>query len=177
MNARIIINFAAFQIAWFACVFLTRSGRPLEGALAPLGAVVLHLAIARARFARECAVIACGAAVGLALDGGALALGFLKLPGDAGLPVTLVWFGALWAGFSTMLGGSLGWMWRRPWLSALCGAVAGPLSYAGGARLGALVCERSPWCYVWLGVEWAVATPLLLTLAARLLGGEPRGAR
>ena len=44
----------------------------------------------------------------------------------------------MWAMFGTTLRGSLSWLAGRYGLAALLGAVAGTLSYLGGAKLGAV---------------------------------------
>jgi hypothetical protein len=58
---------------------------------------------------------------------------------------------------------SLEWLSGRYALAAVLGAVAGPLSYLGGERLGAITVE-SPLA---IGIEWAIATPLLVYLKER----------
>lgn len=165
MNPRTIINFVVFQAAWFACVFATAAGRPIIGACAPLAATVIHLAIARDTVRRELRTIAATAMIGLAMDGGAVALGLLRLPGESGVGSTLFWFVSLWIGFGTTLSSSLAWLSRNTAMACVFGAVAGPLSYYAGVRLGALVAAESWTAWAWVCVEWAIATPVLLRLA------------
>ena len=48
----------------------------------------------------------------------------------------------------------------------MAGALAGPLSYWGGQRLGAITLNPEP--AIWMGgvgLLWAVATPMLVWLA------------
>jgi hypothetical protein len=58
------------------------------------------------------------------------------------------------------------WLAGRPALAALLGAVGGPLSFAAGARMGAVGVGPTP-ALTWgvLALEYALATPLLLLLA------------
>jgi hypothetical protein len=175
MNPRTIINFVAFQAAWFGCVFATAAGRPILGACAPLAATVVHLAISRDRIRTELRTLGAAALLGLFLDGGAVALGLLRLPGEVGTASTLFWFVALWIGFGTTLSSSLSWLSRSTSLACVFGAVAGPLSYYAGVRLGALVAAESWTAWAWVCVEWAVATPLLLRLANPAV--QAKGAR
>ena len=165
MNPRTIINFVAFQAAWFGCVFATAAGRPILGACAPLAATVIHLAISRAKIRSELRTLAAAALLGLAMDGVAVALGLLRLPGEVGVASTLFWFVSLWIGFGTTLSSSLAWLSRSTLLACVFGAVAGPLSYYAGVRLGALVAAESWTAWAWVCAEWAIATPLLLRLA------------
>ena len=175
MNPRTIINFVAFQAAWFGCVFATAAGRPILGACAPLAATVIHLAISRDKIRLELRTLGAAALLGLVLDGSAVALGLLRLPGEAGVAATLFWFVSLWIGFGTTLSSSLSWLSRSTMLACVFGAVAGPLSYYAGVRLGALVAGESWTAWVWVCVEWAIATPLLLRLANP--AAPARGAR
>jgi len=59
-----------------------------------------------------------------------------------------------------MEGHSLHWLRARPGVALVLGAVLGPLSYGGGARLGALRLDgwRSVAC---LAVTWAIAMVVL----------------
>jgi hypothetical protein len=73
-----------------------------------------------------------------------------------------LWLLSLWPAFASALseGHSLSWLKQRPLVAAGLGAVLGPLSYAGGARLGALELDgvRSLIC---LTVTWAGAMVVL----------------
>jgi hypothetical protein len=75
---------------------------------------------------------------------------------------------ALWALFATTLNESLRMLQTRPWIAALFGAVGGPLAYYAGAGLGALHFVDPGAMLGALTVGWALATPLLLSLARRL---------
>lgn len=88
----------------------------------------------------------------------------------AGHGLSPAWMVALWVNFACTLHASLRWLLGRPLLAALLGALGGPLSYAAGARLGALsLGGDATGSLVAVAIEWAVALPLLTLLAARVL--------
>ena len=78
-------------------------------------------------------------AIGLVWDSALASLGWIRFTSG-----TLVegaappWILGLWALFATTLNRSLAWLHGRYALAAVLGAIAGPLSYWAGARLGAL---------------------------------------
>jgi hypothetical protein len=74
----------------------------------------------------------------------------------------------MWALFATMLTVCLRWLRPRPALAAAFGLVGGPLAYYGGARLGAVSFGNLPAALAMQGIGWAVLTPLLIELGARL---------
>jgi hypothetical protein len=78
------------------------------------------------------------------------------------------WMVALWALFATTLNESMRMLQTRPWIAAAFGAVGGPLAYYAGARMGALDLVQPAAMLAALAVGWALATPLLLSLARRL---------
>ncbi len=87
-----------------------------------------------------------------------------------------MWIAGLWAMFATLLERPLGWLRGRVVLAAALGAIGGVMSWMGGARLGAAQLV-APWAYIAVGLEWALATPLLLAISVRILGrpiGNPR---
>lgn len=165
---RVLLNIAAFQAAWFACVALAARG---EGgwAVAPVAAaVLLHLALSDKPLVDGLlAVFAIG--LGLAWDTAAIRAGWISYaaPGPVA-GVAPPWILALWALFATTLREPLRWMHSRPLVAALFGGVGGPLSYAAAARMGACAFGPGALPIVALGIAWAVMTPLLVALARRL---------
>lgn len=163
---RTVINVAAFQAVWFALVLMAARGWPWLG-LAVLGAsLAWHFHSARAP-GRELRLLAAAAGLGLA---GETALHWSAVTGYppqawTGEPVP-VWMVGLWVNFATTLHVSLAWLRGRFVAAALAGAAAGPLSYFGGQRLGAITLHPEP--LVWItgiGLLWAIATPALVWVA------------
>lgn len=170
---RLLVNFAAFQTAWFACVHFAARGEVLAACASVLAAVVLHFAWSEHRAADLC-LVAVALAVGVVWDSAMVQGGLIAYaaPGwsAAWAPP---WILALWVLFATTLRGPLRWLHGRPLLAAAFGGIGGPLSYLAAARLGACVFPDVPVAMVVLAEGWAVITPVLVQLASRF----DRGAR
>jgi hypothetical protein len=174
MNAtsRNLLNFVAFQLAWFACVLGGAHDRVAAGTLAVAAVVALHLAIAP-QPGPEARLVAIVTAIGLAWDSLIVSLGLMSYPAGTFSPgVAPVWILAMWALFATTLNLSMGWLKGRPWLAVAFGAVGGPLAYLAGKKLGGVEMSEPALALLAQGLGWAVMMPLLLRLAARLNGFE-----
>lgn len=167
------VNLVAFNAAWFAAVGGAAEGHLWWGPAAFAAVVLVHLALVERRAAELGFLLAAGIA-GTLVDAGlhaAGATGYPTSPGGwppLGLPAWLPppWIASLWVGFATLPRFSLAWLRGRPVAAALLGAVGGPLSYLGGARLGAVAVAADPWWTIGLlAIEYALVTPLLVQLA------------
>ena len=161
-------NIIVFQIGWFACVLGAAHGYALEGALVALTIVAAHIALA-ARPGREFALVAATAATGAVADSLLAASGWLRY--DAGVLVegtAPYWIVAMWALFAITLNVSMRALRSRLWLGALLGLVGGPAAYYAGANLGALTLVQLLPALAALAAIWALAMPLLFSLALRL---------
>jgi hypothetical protein len=176
-----ILNFALFQAGWFACVLGGANRMPLA-AVAAAGVVIgVSLWWFSADRISDVRLFLAVAVIGFCVDTVNLRFGVFALIGAPRFPhLCPLWLVALWAMFGTTLRGSLSWLAGRYWLAALLGAVAGPLSYLGGAKLGAVSLPASrAFSVAALAVAWAVAMPLFVWLAhgSRFLGRTPQEAR
>jgi hypothetical protein len=174
-----ILNFALFQAGWFATILTAAGGRP-AAALAVAGAAVgLSLWLFSADRMGDLRLLLAVALIGFCLDTMQLHLGVFALVGEPLFPrLCPLWLVALWALLGTTLRGSLSWLAGRYWLSAILGAVAGPLSYLGGAQLGAATLHPSRvFSIAALAAGWAAVMPLLVWLAHKQRsGGRGQGA-
>jgi len=164
----IAANVVLFQLGWFACVLGAAHGYPLQGALVALVIVAAHVALA-ARPGREFALVAAAAATGAVADSLLAASGWLRY--DAGVLVegtAPYWIVAMWALFAITLNVSMRALRSRLWLGALLGLVGGPAAYYAGANLGALMLVQLLPALAALAAIWALAMPLLFSLALRL---------
>lgn len=84
-----------------------------------------------------------------------------------------VWLGLLWLGFVLTLGHSLRWLAARPlWQQVLLGVVAGPSSYLGGWRLGAVALPLGPWVSMLiLSAMWGLLLVVLVRWDTKLRSG------
>jgi hypothetical protein len=167
---RLLINSAAFQVGWFACVLGAASGEPLMGLTMAVCVVLLHLASVPAP-ARELRLILLAIAMGVVFDSLLVTSGWLSYRNGMLVPGTApYWILAMWAMFATTLNVSLAWLKSRPVLAAVMGGIFGPLSYLAGERLGGLVFIDRTASLVALGVGWAISMPLLVRAAERFNG-------
>lgn len=166
--ARTAINFVAFQAAWLACVLGAGRGLPWAGVAAAAAAVALHLALARDR-RLELVLLGCAVALGVVVDSGLDAAGAMAYAAKPwASPLAAPWILALWAAFATTFTGCFAWVVGRPLLGALVGGLGGPLSYRAGEALGAVqVAPHGRWGWAWVAVAWAIALPVLGSVAAR----------
>jgi hypothetical protein len=172
-DARMIFNFAAFQVAWFACVLGAANDVALAGALTVAVAVAVHLMLAR-RWRPEALLVLTVTAIGLCWDSALVSLGLMSYPtGNFAPGLAPHWILAMWALFATTLNLSMGWIKGRPVLAMLLGAIGGPLAYLAGHRLGGVEMAEPGLALAVQGLGWAVMMPLLARLAERLNGFQP----
>jgi len=177
---RKILNFALFQAGWFACVLGGAHDMAMAAVAAAVAVIVINLWWQRETLVCELRLIIVATVIGFSFDTVNLSLDVFSLNGTARFPhLCPVWLAALWAMFGTTLHGSLGWLAGRYWLAAILGAVAGTISYLGGARLGAVTMNPDlAFSVTVLACGWAAAMPLLVWLAhgKRTPGVTPNGA-
>jgi hypothetical protein len=159
VTRRKLLHFAGLQAAWFAAALLASTPLHLLGAAANGLFVAAHVGLSghpRREWRRSVLALGLGVVVELINR---------ELGNVQAVPAGLwppLWLLSLWPAFAStfMEGHSLHWLRGRPGVALVLGAVLGPLSYAGGARLGALTLDgwRSVAC---LAVTWAIAMVVL----------------
>lgn len=165
----ILLNFVAFEIGWFACVLGAARHQARLGlavtALILLGSVLL----ARGAWPRQLLLLLLVALIGFVWDSALSYAGLTAYAGSFfGRLLAPAWIVALWALFAMTLDVSLRWLQGRTVIAMVLGAIAAPLSYYGGARLGALTLPH-PVAALWAeAVGWGTMLPGLLLLARRL---------
>ncbi|WP_295386096.1 DUF2878 domain-containing protein [uncultured Thiodictyon sp.] len=173
----VLINFAAYQIAWFACVLGGAHGLPWVGVAVTAVAIAIHLALVPTPV-RDALLILAVAVIGALWDGLLVWFGLLQYPSGMLLPwLAPVWIIAMWAGFATLLHVALRWLIGRPWLAALFGAVGGPLAFYAGMRLGAVNFPDPVAALIVLALGWSILTPLVCWLAVKLDADPPGSER
>ena len=104
--------------------------------------------------------------MGIAVDGLLGAAGVYIFAGGVLVPL---WLCCLWLGFAAVLGRSLAWLSARPLVCSVAGAIAFPLNYWAGQRLGAVEFGYSlPQTLAVLAVIWSIVLPAMFWLTARL---------
>lgn len=176
-----LLDFALFQLAWFACVTQAAAGQPARGAAAVAAFVLLRLARSDRR-AADLLLLVSAPALGLLWDTALLRLGLVQYASPGPVEATAPgWILALWMLLAAVLRGPLRWLQGRPLMAAALGAVGGPASYAAAQRLGACWLPEPALALSVLCAGWALITPLLVEtarqLGARVPGAVAAGAR
>jgi hypothetical protein len=160
-----LLNLILFQVAWFAAVLGAARGIPWLGPLALVPVLGVNLALSDQRSA-ELKLVLVSLLLGFLFDTALVAAGvFMPVQHLFPRPYSPPWMMGLWVNFALTLNVSLDWLRERLLLSALFGAIGGPLAYYGGARLGATDTVPTTLGLVVLALGWGIMTPLLFRLA------------
>ncbi len=166
----IFINIVAYQLCWFACILGAANAMPWAGVLITAAVVGYHLYTARKPGA-EIALIVFAAVLGAVWDSALVAAGWLVYPSGTLIEGTApYWIVTLWIGFATTLNVSMRWLKGRLLLASALGAIAGPLAYFGGAKLGGVIFVNPAAGLSALAVGWALIMPLLAAMSKRFDG-------
>ena len=161
----LVLNFAAFQGGWFACVLSAARGTPWIGTAIAAAIVAVHVARSRNR-AGEAKLVAIALALGAAWDSTLVAAGWVGFSSGTFVERAAPhWILALWALFAITLNSSLRWLRGSVAVAVGLGAIAGPLSYWAGERLGAVMFLQPLAAIAALAAGWAVLTPALVAVA------------
>jgi hypothetical protein len=161
------IYFIVGQFGWFACVLSAAHDVPWIGVAVTLVLVAVHLARVDRRVP-ELKLLASVIAIGAVWESVPVAAGLLVYPNGTVLPgAAPYWILALWALFAAQFNTTFGWLKSRMLLASVLGAVAGPLSFRGGAALGAVRFAQPLAATLTLAAGWAVLLPVLILLSRR----------
>lgn len=165
---RKIINFIAFQAAWFAAVLGAAHGMPWLGVVVVPAALALHLALST-NWRPELLLALFAAVTGFVFDSALIAAGaFSPGPYFFPTPFSSLWMVMLWVNLAATMNVSMGWLRGRYALAAVFGAIGGPVAYYSGAKLGAMTRLPDPGGLLGIGIAWAIALPLLYSVAANI---------
>ncbi|HVE11874.1 MAG TPA: DUF2878 domain-containing protein [Elusimicrobiota bacterium] len=160
-----VVNYALFQAGWFACVWAGAHGRAGVGPAAVAAIALVHLAMIADKKA-ELLLVAAAVLLGPWVDFALVRAGALSYPNAVGPAWPAPdWIIALWALLAMTARHCLGWLRGRYGAAAVLGALGGPLSYAAGARMGALRFGSGTWPILEMGLAWGLAMPGIFLLA------------
>lgn len=161
------LNFALFQLGWFASVLLGASRLYWLGPVVVFAILFVHLRSSLDREA-ERRLIGYALLLGLVWEN-LLSLGGLILYPNGQIFGVLapVWILAMWPLLAITLNVSLRWLKGLPAVAALLGAIGGPLAFLAGERLGAAVFPDPYLAMAVLAIGWAMLFPLLVSLSGR----------
>jgi hypothetical protein len=159
------VYFVVGQLGWFVCVLSAAHDVPWMGVAVTLVLVTVHLARV-SRPMLEFKLLASVIVIGALWESVPVAAGLLVYPNGTVLPgAAPYWILALWALFAAQFNTTFGWLKPRMLLASVLGAVAGPLSFRGGAALGAVRFAQPLAATVTLAIGWAVLLPVLILLS------------
>jgi hypothetical protein len=165
-NLRKVINFIAFQAAWFAAVLGAAHGMPWIGVVAVPLVLALHLALSP-DWRPELLLALAAAGTGFVFDSVLVASGaFSPIPYVFPVPFSSLWMVMLWVNLATTMNVSMGWLSGRYAVAAVFGAIGGPVAYLSGAKLGAMTSIPDAGGLLAIGIAWAMALPLLCLIAS-----------
>ncbi len=161
----ILVNAVLFQIGWWAVV-LTSTVSTWLPAFITMIILILHFRFVSKEPWLDLKLMMLATTMGFVVDSTMLRFEIYKLPMNA--KFAPIWLLCLWALFSISLRLSMRWLWSRLPVSALLGAIFGPLSYAAGSKLGILD-FGSPQllCIALSSLSWMIAMPVLMVCARR----------
>mgnify|MGYP003700471217 CR=1 FL=1 len=154
-------NLVAFNLMWLGCVL----GREqLLWLVAPLVLAYLTLLVANGILLMQQLFLP--AAIGITVDLVLTLLGFFAF--DTSAVLLPAWLIVLWLAFSSTLNLSLSVFQSKISLAVVAGAVAFPVNYAVGQRLGAVEFPQSDSITLLiLALIWAALLPLLFRVSQR----------
>jgi hypothetical protein len=162
-----ILNFALFQLGWFASVLLGASQYHWFGPVVVLAILFVHLRSSPDRKA-ELRLIGHALLIGLIWENLLSLGGLIVYPSGQPFGVLApLWILAMWPLLAITLNVSLRWLKGLPAVAALFGAIGGPLAFMAGERLGAAVFPNLSLSMAALALGWAVLLPMLTRLAER----------
>lgn len=168
------ITLAAYELAWLVAVDGAGHGYGWPGVLAVAAFAAWRLTVSRSRQV-DVRLALVALALGLVLETTWTGAGLLRYAAAWPQPAAPAWLLALWVAFALTIVPLFGHLHARPWLAAMLGAIGGPLAYLGAARgWHALAMTPPAWhALLALAAGWALATPLLTSLARRWLRRSP----
>ncbi|KUO62082.1 MAG: hypothetical protein APF80_06870 [Alphaproteobacteria bacterium BRH_c36] len=168
----VLINLLAFQAAWLSLVLGAATGYALAGLAVALAAMLLHLARSP-DWSSELKLMTFALALGVFVESALMAGGLVAFRhnGPISAPVATlapIWLLALWPAFATLL--NVAFRGIRQWTVAavIFGGVFVPVAYYAGAKLGVMILSEPYFRSLFvIGLAWALALPLMFTMARR----------
>jgi hypothetical protein len=155
-------NLIWFQVFWFTAVIGQH-----QAVLLLVLLLVLHFLLLPQR-RQELWLIALCAPLGIMIDSLLSFLGIFEFT-NLGNSLIPLWLAGLWIAFTATLRHGLVFFLSRPYLASVCGAIAGPLSYFAGQRLGAVEFGLPVVStLLLLGAIWALLFPLFIFITNRI---------
>jgi hypothetical protein len=163
----ILINLSLFKAGWLASVFTAAASVPAAGAAVVAVVVAVHLL--RADDTRpEFELLLFAALLGLGWESLLVSLGLVQYSAGSPIPgMAPYWIVGMWVLFATTINFGMRWLHKNIAVAAIAGAIGGPLSFAAGAKVGAVSFPNPQLSLLIIASGWALLLPLLVRFAAR----------
>ncbi|MUK64419.1 DUF2878 domain-containing protein [Aliivibrio fischeri] len=156
-----LINAVWFQLAWLAAIIYKQQAIPFL-----LLSVLIHLWVSPSR-KQDAMMITFIGIIGVISDSFLSLIDIFSFANNVIIPIWLI---MIWAHFSIALNHSLKWLNRFHIVAiSLFGAIAGPLNYLAGQRLGGVEFVYSLNITLFaVAVIWAVNLPVFIIIQKRI---------
>ena len=157
-----ITNFILFQLAWFVTILSAAKGVAYVGVFYTIIWMFWHLLMMTKTRNAEIKSLLFAAFIGYAFDSILVVTGVIVFPEHTSLggPSPL-WMVCLWINLIATINLSLSWLKGRYVLSGAIAAIAGPMAYIAGEKLGAITLFGNISMLI-ISIMWCVAMPLLI---------------
>jgi len=167
-----ISNFILFQLAWFITIFSATYGMPYIGMLFTLLWMMGHLSFISPNREKEIKLLIFSALVGYILESILVLSNIVSYPTQAQFGfLAPVWMVTLWINLAATINFSLSWLKNSYIITSLMAAIAGPLAYSAGAKIGAIIIDDINALIV-ISIMWSIAMPLLFYFSNNLSNGK-----
>ena len=167
-----ISNFILFQLAWFITIFSATYGMPYIGMLFTLLWMMGHLSYISPNREKEIKLLIFSALVGYILESILVLSNIVSYPTQAQFGfLAPVWMVTLWINLAATINFSLSWLKNSYIITSLMAAIAGPLAYSAGAKIGAIIIDDINALIV-ISIMWSIAMPLLFRFSNNLTNGK-----
>lgn len=162
-NVLKIINFAWFQCVWWLLILFQS-----QAVVGVLCLMVFWLWLTP-KVKSDATLILTLMVIGILVDSTLMNAGVFIFENYSNHLVIPFWLALLWGAYAATLQHSMGVFEGKPWLCVVAGAIAAPLSYLGGAKLGAVEFGFSTSSTVLvLALVWSVVFPISFVIVQRI---------
>lgn len=157
-----LVNIILYQLVWLLCVFFHNNG-----VIPAVALLVLHLYLSPVK-RQDSIMMLVLLFAGIIIDGSLQQFDILQFTGQS-LPIPL-WLAVIWLALATLVHHSLYWLKSKIVLSAVFGAIGGPLAYWAGVRAGAASFATDATTSLGvLAAVWFILWPLVMLVGQKVL--------
>ena len=165
-----LINSILFQVMWFITIYSASQKHDTLATVSPLALGIYYLLQSHPTCVRKERLLWAVMGLGFGIVSESC-FWYLQLFTPVSEPLLWIpfWLLGLWIALFTMMPLELKSLLQRPWLASLLGFISAPFSYISGAKLGAMVMNKTilSTCIA-IAVLWSIALYLASIIYQRL---------